>query len=185
MSESSHFENGTEDGVWRSGGGFDARPHAYDPYAHPDFFRGVLIRRVVAFLIDLLVISIPIILATIFILVFGVVTLGFGWLLFKLLSPFSVIWALIYYGTSIGGRHSATIGMRAMDLQLRTWYGAPGYFVLGAMHAVLFWVSISVLTPLVLLVGLFNSRKRLLHDIVLGTVVINRSARVNTIQPGR
>ena len=48
----------------------------------------------------------------------------------------------------------------------------PGYFVLGAMHAVLFWVSISFLTPLVVLVGLFNGRRRLLHDIVLGTVVI-------------
>ena len=61
----------------------------------------------------------------------------------------------------MGGPHSATLGMRVMDLDLRTWYGAPGYFVLGAMHAVLFWVSISFLTPLVLLVGLFNGRRRL------------------------
>ena len=47
--------------------------------------------------------------------------------------------------------------MRVMDLELRTWYGAPGYFVLGATHAVLFWVSVSFLSPLVLLVGLFNA----------------------------
>jgi uncharacterized RDD family membrane protein YckC len=67
--------------------------------------------------------------------------------------------------------------MRVMDLELRTWYGAPGYFLLGAMHVVLFWVSISFLTPLVLLFGLFNGRRRLLHDIVLGTVVINSSVR--------
>jgi len=46
-------------------------------------------------------------------------------------------------------------------------YGAPSYFVLGATHAVLFWVSVSFLTPLVLLIGLFNGRRRLLHDIVL------------------
>src|SRR5258706_16254457 len=39
--------------------------------------------------------------------------------------------------------------MRVMDLELRTWYGAPGYFILGAMHAVLFWISVSMLTPLV------------------------------------
>ena len=38
----------------------------------------------------------------------------------------------------------------------------------GAMHAVLFWISVSVLSPLVLLVGLFNGRRRLLHDVVLG-----------------
>lgn len=177
--------NGTQSGTtWRSGGGFDAQPHAYDPDIQPELFRGVLIRRVVAFIIDMIVLSIPVVLAVIFIAVFGVVTLGLGWMLFWLVSPFSVIWALIYYGMTLGGPHSATVGMRVMDLQLRTWYGAPGYFVLGAVHAVLFWVSISVFAP-VLLVGLFNSRKRLLHDIVLGTVVINSSARVAAFQPAR
>jgi uncharacterized RDD family membrane protein YckC len=43
----------------------------------------------------------------------------------------------------------------------------------------------SILTPLVLLVGLFNGRRRLLHDIVLGTVVINSSVRVAVPQPAR
>ena len=145
----------------------------------------MLTRRVFAFLIDLVVLSIPVILACIFIAVFGVVTLGLGWALFWLVSPASVIWALVYYGASLGGPHSATLGMRVMDLELRTWYGAPGYFVLGAMHAVLFWVSVSFLTPLVLLVGLFNGRRRLLHDIVLGTVVINSSVRTQVAQPAR
>ena len=146
----------------------------------------MLTRRVFAFLIDLVVLSIPVILGYMFIAVFGVVTLGLGWALFWLVSPASVVWALVYYGASLGGPHSATIGMRVMDLELRTWYGAPGYFVLGAMHAVLFWVSVSFLTPLVLLVGLFNGRRRLLHDIMLGTVVINSSVRTRALaQPAR
>lgn len=151
----------------------DVRPHAYDPLTHPELFRGVLTRRSFAFLIDLLVLSIPIILAVIFIAVFGVVTLGLGWALFWLVSPASVIWAIVYYGASLGGPRSATIGMRTMGLEMRTWYGAQSYFVLGATHAVVFWISVSVLTPLVLLVGPFNARKRLLHDVILGTVVIN------------
>ena len=79
----------------------------------------------------------------------GCVTLGLGWALFWLAWPASVVWAIVYYGATLGGPHSATIGMRVMDLELRTWYGAPGYFVLGAMHAVLFWVSISFLSPFV------------------------------------
>jgi uncharacterized RDD family membrane protein YckC len=170
-------------GAWRSDGGVP--PHAFDPWTQPELFRGVLTRRLFAFLIDVLVLSIPVILACVFIAVFGVVTLGLGWALFWLVSPASVIWALIYYGASLGGPHSATLGMRVMDLELRTWYGAPGYFVLGAMHAVLFWISISVLSPLVLLVGLFNGRRRLLHDIVLGTVVINSSIRNPVAQPAR
>ena len=170
-------------GAWRIAGGVP--PHAFDPWTQPELFRGVLTRRLFAFLIDVLVLSIPVILACVFIAVFGVVTLGLGWALFWLVSPASVIWALIYYGASIGGPHSATLGMRVMDLELRTWYGAPGYFVLGAMHAVLFWISVSVLSPLVLLVGLFNGRRRLLHDIVLGTVVINSSVRSPVAQPAR
>jgi uncharacterized RDD family membrane protein YckC len=172
-------------GAWRSGGAPDFQPHAFDPWMQPELFRGVLTRRVFAFLIDIVVLAIPVILACMFIAVFGVVTLGLGWALFWLVSPASVIWALIYYGASLGGPHSATLGMRVMDLELRTWYGAPGYFVLGAMHAVLFWISVSVLTPLVLLIGLFNGRRRLLHDIILGTVVINSSVRNPVGQPAR
>ena len=169
----------TSDNTWRSGGGMDP---AFDPWLHPELFRGVLTRRFFAFLIDLLVLSVPVIFAVIFIAVFGVITLGLGWALFWLVSPASIVWALVYYGSSLGGPHSATLGMRVMDLEMRTWYGAPSYFLLGATHAVVFWISISMLTPLVLLVGLFNGRKRLLHDIVLGTVVVNTSVRTQVVQ---
>ena len=177
--------SGYSGGAWRNGGAANFQPHAYDPQTQPELFRGVLTRRVFAFLIDLVVLAIPVILAVLFIAVFGLITLGLGWVLFWLVSPATVIWALIYYGASLGGPHSATLGMRVMDLELRTWYGAPGYFVLGAMHAVLFWISISFLSPLVLLVGLFNNRRRLLHDFVLGTVVINSSVRNPVVQPAR
>ncbi|HWV95867.1 MAG TPA: RDD family protein, partial [Xanthobacteraceae bacterium] len=87
----------------------------------------------------------------------------------------SVVWAIVYYGMTLGGPRSATVGMRLMDLEMRTWYGEPSYFVLGAAHAVVYWISVSLLTPLVLFVGLFNARRRLLHDMLLGTVVINTS----------
>jgi len=182
MSDSGFGSNG---GAWRNDGAVDFQPHAFDPVTQPELFRGVLMRRVFAFLIDLVVLSIPVVLACVFIAVFGLVTLGLGWALFWLVSPATVIWALIYYGVSLGGPHSATLGMRVMDLELRTWYGAPAYFVLGAMHAVLFWISVSFLSPLVLLVGLFNGRRRLLHDFVLGTVVINSSVRNPVVQPAR
>jgi uncharacterized RDD family membrane protein YckC len=142
-------------------------------------------RRVIAFIIDVVVLAVPVALAILFIAVFGLLTLGLGWALFWLVSPASIIWAIVYYGTTLGGPHSATVGMRMMDLELRTWYGAPGYFVLGAAHAVLFWISISVLSPLILLIGLFNARRRLAHDFVLGTVVINNSIRSPVGQPAR
>src|SRR3974390_953390 len=172
-------------GGWRDGGPPDFRPHAFDHDLQPDLFRGVPTRRVIAFIIDLIVLSVPVALAVVFIAVFGLVTLGLGWVLFWLVWPATVVWALLYYGATLGGAHSATIGMRVMDLELRTWYGAPGYFLLGAMHAVLFWISISVLSPFVLLLGLFNGRRRLLHDFVLGTVIIKNSVRAPVGQPAR
>lgn len=156
--------------TWRNDGGFRI---AIDPDVQPELFRGVLSRRFFAFLIDLVVLAIPIALGVIFIALFGIITLGLGWLLFWLVSPLSVVWAIIYYGLTLGGPNSATVGMRVMELQLRTFSGDTGYFVLGAAHGVLYWISVSVLTPFVVLFGLFNRRRQLLHDFVLGTVVVN------------
>jgi uncharacterized RDD family membrane protein YckC len=165
-----------------SGMSFDFKPHAYDPLANPELFEGVLARRIVAFIIDVIIIAVPLIAAAAFIFVFGLVTFGLGWLLFWLLSPISVVWALAYYGFTLGGPASATIGMRAMEIEMRTWYGAPAYFVLGAVHAVVFWITVSVLTPFVLLVGFFNARGRLLHDILVGAVLINTQSRAVTLR---
>jgi len=136
-------------------------------------YDGVLTKRFIAFLIDLVILSVPIVLVTLFIAVFGIVTLGLGWALFWLVSPFSVIWALVYYGASLGGRHAATVGMRILGIHMETLSGSRPYFLLGVAHAIAYWVSVSFLTPLVVIVGLFNRRKQLLHDLVLGTVVVN------------
>jgi uncharacterized RDD family membrane protein YckC len=161
----------------------DIKPHAYDPATQPELFDGVLARRVVAFIIDFIVISIPVALAAMFIFAFGIVTLGLGFALYWLLPSATVIWAVVYFGATLGGPTSATIGMRVMDLEMRTWYGAPAYFVLGAVHAIAFWFTVSFFTPFVLLVAFFNERRRLLHDILLGTVIINNSARASMLRP--
>jgi len=171
-------------GGWSPGGGTDYR-HAFDPVLEPELFRGVLTRRVIAFIIDVFILAVPIVLVTICMTVFGVITLGFGFILFGLIWPASIVWALIYYGACLGGPHSATVGMRMMDLEMRTWYGAPCYFLLGAIHPVLYWISVTMLSPFVLLIGPFNARRRLLHDFVLGTVVINNSVRTEVAHSAR
>jgi uncharacterized RDD family membrane protein YckC len=166
----------------RIGVSIEMKPHAYDPQTMPELFDGVLPRRVVAFLIDVIVIAIPVVLAGLFIFVFGIITLGLGFFLYALLGPATVVWALAYYGLCFGHPTSATIGMRIMDLEMRTWYGAPAYALLGAVHAVVYWISVSALTPLVLLVPFFNERRRLLHDILVGTIVINNPVRANVLR---
>jgi hypothetical protein len=54
----------------------DIKPHAYDPARNPELFDGVLARRVVAFVIDFIIIAIPVVLTAMFIFAFGIVTLG-------------------------------------------------------------------------------------------------------------
>ncbi len=165
--------NRPDQATWRSGQPTGDDAYAYGSYLQPELYDGVLTKRALAFLIDVVIISIPVVLATFFIAVFGVLTLGLGWGLFWLLSPATVIWPVVYYGFSLGGPHSATVGMRMLGLQMRTAGGQRGYFVLGCAHALLFWASMSLLTPFVVLVGFFNRRRKLLHDFVLGTEVVN------------
>ena len=75
-------------GAWRNDPAF--QPHAFDPQAQPELFRGVLTRRVFAFLIDVVVLTVPVVLGYLFIAVFGIITLGLGWMLFWL----AVVWFL-------------------------------------------------------------------------------------------
>lgn len=160
----------------------EARPHAYDPAVHPEYFEGVLARRIVAFFIDALIILVPMAVIALFMLIFTVITLGFGIFIFAALAPLTVIWAILYVGITLSSPFSATYGMRAMGIQMRTWYGAPMYFLLGVVHALCFWLLNSLLTPLILLVALFNSRRRTLHDFITGAIVINDDARAATLR---
>ena len=171
----------TDSGPRKIGVSIELKPHAYDPIVNPELFEGVLARRCIAFLIDVTIITVPVLFAAIFIFIFGLLTLGLGWALFGLLSPAAVVWGIVYYGFTFGSPASATIGMRIMDIEMRTWYGAPAYFVLGAVHAIIFWLTVSFLTPFILLIAFFNHRRRLLHDILVGTIVINNNKRAQAL----
>jgi uncharacterized RDD family membrane protein YckC len=133
---------------------------------------GVRTRRIFAICIDLIVISIIFTAIMTVLLVLGVVTFGLTWFLIPPLFPAI---ALIYNGTSISGWRMATPGMRAMDLEMRTSDGGRVSFLIAAVHAVLFYLSWTLLTPLVLIVSLVSGDKRCLHDIVAGVVVTRRA----------
>jgi hypothetical protein len=90
--------------------------------------------------------------------VFGLVTLGLGWALFWLAWPASIVWAIVYYGASLGGPHSATVGMRMLDLELRT---GMGHQVISCSARPMPYCSGDDLVPVAagVLVGLFNGRR--------------------------
>jgi len=159
------------------------RPHAYDPATQPEYFEGVLGRRLFAFLIDIMIISALWIAACVFLFFAGILTLGLAWLLYGIVFP---VVALGYNAWTLSQAPSATIGMRMMELQMRSWHGARMYALLGAFHALLYYLTVTMLTPFILLIAPFNSRKRCAHDFLAGTVVINSDERAEAIrQPSR
>jgi uncharacterized RDD family membrane protein YckC len=123
-------------------------------------------KRMIAFLIDFTLVSLIWLIAFI---VLGVFTLGLAWFVF---GPVFPIIAVLYSGMTISSR-GATPGMRTVGLTFRLETGEKPGFLQGAVHVILFYVSVTFLTPFILLVSLFNSRKRLLHDMLIGATVEN------------
>ena len=136
-------------------------------------FDGVLSRRIFAFLIDYVVMAIVIAILGGIIAVLGVITFGIAWLLYAVLVPVVV---LPYVALSLGGRDQATPGMKAMDLKIIKDDSTQIDWLIATVPLVLFWVFNTILTPFVLLLALFTSRKRALHDILLQTSMQRASA---------
>lgn len=144
-------------------------------YVAPDDWRaysGVLSRRVFAFLIDYAIVLLLCIPAAVIVFFLGVITLGLGFFLYPALF---VIVAALYFGMTLGSSAQATPGMRMVGIAMARMDGRRIDFLLAIVHIILFWVINSVLTPFVLLVGLFTERSRLAHDFLLGTVMVRTS----------
>ncbi|PJI45833.1 MAG: hypothetical protein CTR54_00780 [Rhizobium sp.] len=141
-------------------------------YAAPEDWRaysGVLSRRVFAFLMDYLIVAALWVPAAVLVFFLGVLTLGLGFLLYPIL--FFIV-AGLYFGLSLSGPSQATPGMRAVGIAMVRLDGRRIDFVTAIAHLALFWILNSVLTPLILLAGLFIERSRLVHDLLLGTATI-------------
>jgi uncharacterized RDD family membrane protein YckC len=141
-------------------------------YAAPDDWRaysGTLSRRVFAFILDYIIVLLLCIPAAVVLFFLSIVTLGLGFFLYPALF---VLVAGIYFGLTVGGPSQASLGMRAMGIQMIRVDGRPLDFLTAIVHLALFWILNSVLTPLILLVGLFTERSRMIHDFLVGTVTV-------------
>jgi uncharacterized RDD family membrane protein YckC len=137
-------------------------------YAWPEgSFDGVIWARALAYIADIVIVSILIFAATVVFAILGILTFGLLWPGMAL-SP---LIALTYFTLTLGGPQSATPGMRWQGIELRTWDGRrPGY-VQGALQTIVFYVTMT-LTVFLLVVPFLNERRRCLHDYLCGTVVI-------------
>ena len=138
---------------------------------------GVLARRVVAWVIDFVLIGVTGAALWVVLLMFGVLTLGLGLPLLGLLPvvPFA------YHTLFVASSRSATPGQSMLDLVVRREVdlGPPT-----PLQALVFtgglWATFA--TGLVLLaVALVTSGNRALHDIVSGLVVVRKGALNGTL----
>jgi uncharacterized RDD family membrane protein YckC len=128
---------------------------------------GVRTARIFSFFIDYAIIALLTIPFAIIVGILGVLTLGLGWALYAILPA---VVAIVYLAMTMGGPNQATIGMGVMGIKIRKLEGGRVDPFLAILHGVLFWVFASF--PLLLLISLVSSKKRLLHDILLGTYVV-------------
>lgn len=143
----------------------------YMPVLPPQALASVRTRRIIAVLLDLVLVSI---IAAVIFLGLGFLTLGLSW--FFLPPIILPVVAFFYNGMTVSGRNMATPGMKAMDLEVRLTNGQPVPFINAAVHGVLFWLSWYVTGGLVLLTSLITPEKRCLHDILAGLIIVRRTS---------
>ena len=146
-----------------------------DPATAPELFEGVLTRRVIAFCIDLVVMGIMILVFSFVGLIAGFLTLGLSWVALVFVIPATIV---LYYAATLGSPKRATVGMQLMDIVLTPTRGQPLDGWMALIHAAVFWLTTWISWPLSLLFALFTPRRQMIHDLVVGTLMVRRSPMV-------
>ncbi|MEL6265311.1 MAG: RDD family protein [Pseudomonadota bacterium] len=149
----------------------DALPR---PETEPQFYEGVRLRRVAAFVVDLGAILVLTGGVALIGIVIGLLTFGLG---FAFLVPAFALTGIAYRTTLIAER-SATLGMMLMGIELRDAAGRPLTLPLAFVHTCAFTAMFYL--PPVLVASLayaaLNRRGQTLHDALVQVVMINRPA---------
>jgi uncharacterized RDD family membrane protein YckC len=137
-----------------------------DPVRHAEFYADVPVKRAVAWIVDALVI-------------FGLTLLVLPFTAFTGLFFYPVLWLVVsasYRVLTISSR-SATLGMRLMSIELRTFRGERFDFSYAVAHTGLYLLFAAFMVPQVISVVMMltTARAQGLHDKVLGTAAVNRS----------
>ncbi len=158
----------------------DNAPEWNDPWGQPRYYMGITARRIYAYLIDLVVVGLLVGMVFMAAVILGALTLGLLWPAMMLLIGLTPI---AYHTLTIGGPRAATLGMRAAKIRVMS-VGANAFdnggrpsLLQAAIQTVCFYGSVAVTCWLILVVALFNPRRRAVHDMLAGTVVVNDPAQ--------
>jgi len=140
-----------------------------NPIQDPQFYKGVPFRRLVAWVIDSVIIVFLAVLAAI---VFGVMTLGIGFLI----APLVGATVSFTYRCMFIAAKSATPGMLVMGIEFRTLNGSRFELKEAAIHTLAFMVVFLTFFGQVASVIMMGTTEygRGLPDLLLGSTVINR-----------
>lgn len=133
---------------------------------------GVISRRLVAYLVDAVVIFCLVSIFYVVIAVLGVVTFGLAWLAYAI--PIPAI-GILYSALTISSSRQATIGMRMAGVKVveeRTGLTVPA--ITAAAHALFFYVALLsfVLFVINVIIGIARADSRMGHDLLAGITAI-------------
>ncbi|CAA7622311.1 RDD family protein [Magnetospirillum sp. SS-4] len=155
-------------------------PEWGDPWNHPRYYMGISLRRIYGYLLDIVVVGLLWGMAYVASIILGALSLGLLW---PLLMVLLALVPIAYHTLTISGPRAATLGMRIAGIKVMS--VAPGAeltdgrpsLLQALIQTICFYGSIAVTGSLILVLALFNPRRRTLHDFLAGTVVVNDPAQ--------
>lgn len=142
-----------------------------DPVRNGEFYQGVLFRRIVAYLADLVLIGAIYLAAFVSGLMINLATFG---LMSALIVVMLACVAPAYHVLTVGGPAAATPGMRLLGLEVRSFDGNHPGKLQAFIQIAVFYVTVPTTGGWILLLALFGRYRRTLHDILSNTVVLRR-----------
>jgi uncharacterized RDD family membrane protein YckC len=140
-----------------------------DPDTHAEFYADVPTKRLLAWVVDSILILLLTLLAIPFTAFVGLFFFAFLWLAVSLVYRIATL-----------GRSSATPGMRLMAIEMRTGRGERFDPLTATLHTVIYLAMLTTVVPqaVSILLMLTGSRAQGLHDLLLGTAAINRARAI-------
>lgn len=132
---------------------------------------GVLMPRLVAYVIDLCIVGLIGLIVWMSVSFLGLITFGVGWMLFPIVG---ISTAMAYAAITIGGVRQATIGMRVSGIRVERSDGSAPDGITAAAHCLLFYVATFTvgLFLLTLVIGVLRRDGRMGHDLLTGLVLV-------------
>ncbi|MGC9419241.1 MAG: RDD family protein [Rhodovulum sp.] len=136
-----------------------------DPALHAEFYADIPVKRLVAWVVD-----------TVLVILIALLALPFTAFTAVFFLPFFVALVGFAYRTVTLARGSATWGMRLVAIELRNARGERLDTMTAALHTLIFSASMAFVIPQVvsMILMLTGARAQGLGDLMLGTAAINR-----------